>query len=69
MLGTPTLFTPNGSMLASRCVSVICFRFSRLINRSPQMLEMSNARMIAIKARNDVYPNIPAPGMSYLSNH
>ena len=54
MLGTPTLFTPNGSMLASRCVSVICLRFSRLMNLSPQMLEMSNARMIAINALKDV---------------
>ena len=54
MDGTPTLFTPNGSILASRCVSVICFRFSRLMKRSPQMLEMSNARMTAISARNDV---------------
>ena len=54
MLGTPTLFTPNGSMLASRCVSVICFRFNRLMNLSPQILEMSNARMMAINERNDV---------------
>ena len=54
MLGTPILFTPNGSMLASRCVSVICLRFSRLMNLSPQILEMSNARMIAINERKDV---------------
>ena len=54
MLGTPTLFTPNGSMLASRWVSVICFRLSRLMNLSPQMLEMSNARIIAINALNEV---------------
>ena len=52
--GTPTLLTPNGSIFASRCVSVICFRFSRWMKRSPQMLEMSNARMTAISERNDV---------------
>ena len=52
--GTPTLFTPKGSILASRCVSVICFRLSRLMKRSPQMLEMSNARITAISERNDV---------------
>ena len=52
--GTPTFCTPKGSIFASRCVSVICFRFSRWMKRSPQMLEMSSARMTAISARNDV---------------
>ena len=54
MLGTPTLLTPNGSVLASRCVSVICFFLSRLMNLSPHILDISNARITAIKARNEV---------------
>ena len=50
----PTLLTPNGSVLASRCVSVICFFLSRLMNLSPHILDISNARITAIKARNEV---------------
>jgi len=53
MLGTPTLFTPKGSMEASRCVSLICLRLSKLMKYSPNVAEMSNDRMTAINARND----------------
>lgn len=53
IVGTPTLFVLNGSMLASRCVSEICFRFSREMKYWPKIAEMSRARMMAISERND----------------
>ncbi len=40
--GTPIFFTPNGSMLASRAVSVICLRFRYLINFSPNHAEITS---------------------------
>jgi len=53
IVGTPTLLTLNGSMDASRCVSVICFLFSILMKYSPKIAEISRAKMIAINERND----------------
>ena len=53
IVGTPTFFTLKGSIEASRWVSVICFRFSKLIKYSPKMADINNERMTAIKERND----------------
>ena len=53
MVGTPTLPVLKGSMLASRCSSEICLRFSRVMKYCPKMEEMSNARMMAMSERND----------------
>ena len=62
MVGTPVLFTLNGSIDASRCVSVICLRFSKLMKYSPNIAEISSERITAINALNDTYPNMRAPG-------
>ena len=53
MVGTPTFFTLNGSMEASRCVSVICLFFNNLMKYSPKMAEISKAKMMAISERKD----------------
>jgi len=67
MDGTPFFSTPKGSMLASRCVSVICFLFKSLIKYSPKMAEISKANITAISDRNDTYPMIRAPDTSHCS--
>ena len=48
MDGTPFFSTPKGSMLASRCVSVICFRFNSFMKYSPKMADINNAKITAI---------------------
>jgi hypothetical protein len=52
--GTPTLFTPKGSMETSRCVSMMLRRCSILMKYSPKMVEMVKAKMMASNALNDM---------------
>ena len=52
--GTPIFFTPKGSILASRWVSVICLLFRYLINFSPNHADITSARMSASSARNEM---------------
>ena len=56
--GTPTLFTPNGSMEASRWVSLICFLRRYLMNFSPNQADIISERISARSARNDMYPHM-----------
>ena len=51
---TITFLTPNGSMLASRCVSVICLRFRNLMNFSPNHAEMTNDKIKAKRALKEI---------------
>ena len=67
--GTPIFFTPNGSMLASRCVSVICLVLRYLINFSPNQVEMTSDRMSASSARKEMYPHMPEPLMPNCSKN
>ena len=53
IVGTPTFFTLKGSIDASRWVSVICLRLSRLMKYSPKIAEINNDKMIAINERNE----------------
>lgn len=46
-------FTLKGSIDASRWVSVICLRLSRLMKYSPKIAEINNDKMIAINERNE----------------
>lgn len=52
--GTPIFLTPNGSILASRCVSVICLLFKNLMNFSPNQAEIMSDRMRANSARKEM---------------
>ena len=61
--GTPILFTPNGSILASRCVSVICLLFRYFMNLSPNHAEITSARISASRDLNEMYPHMCEPGM------
>ena len=63
MLGTPIFLTPKGSMLASRCTSVICFRLRYLINFSPNHADITNDNIMANSALNEMYPQMWAPDM------
>ena len=67
--GTPIFFTPNGSMEASRCVSVICLLLRYLMNRSPNHVEMTSERMSASNARKEMYPHMPDPLMPNCSKN
>ena len=53
IVGTPTFFTLKGSIDASRWVSVICLRLSRLMKYSPKIAEINSDKMIAINERNE----------------
>ena len=65
--GTPIFCTPKGSMLASRCVSVICLLFKNLINFSPIHAEIISDRISANNERNEMYPHICDPEIPYCS--
>jgi hypothetical protein len=65
--GTPIFLTPNGSMLASRCVSVICLLLRYLMNFSPNHAEITSERIRASSERNEMYPHMWAPLMPYCS--
>ena len=52
--GTPIFLTPKGSILASRCVSVICLLFKYLMNFSPNHAEMISERIRASNARKEM---------------
>ena len=52
--GTPIFFTPNGSMLASRAVSVICLRLRYLMNFSPNHAEITSDNISANSERNEM---------------
>ena len=52
--GTPILFTPKGSILASRCVSVICLPLRYLMNFSPNHADITNASINASSERNEM---------------
>ena len=56
--GTPIFFTPNGSILASRCTSVICLLFKYFMNFSPNQAEMASERIRASNARNEMSPHV-----------
>ena len=69
MEGTPTFCTPKGSMLASRCSSLMRWRFIHLIKYSPNQAEMTRASMRASNERNDMYDHMPEPGTPYCSRN
>ena len=52
--GTPIFFTPNGSIEASRCVSVICLLLRYLMNFSPNQAEITSDRMSANSDLNEM---------------
>ena len=67
--GTPILFTPKGSILASRCVSVICLPLRYLMNFSPNHADMISDSINASNERNDMYPHMWEPGMPNCSRN
>ena len=60
--GTLIFCTPNGSILASRCVSLMFRRFIHLMKYSPNQAEITKARISANSERNEMYDHIPVPG-------
>ena len=56
-------------MLASRCVSVICFFLRNLMNLSPNHAEMTREKMRASSDRNEMYPHMWEPLMPYCSKN
>ena len=57
MEGTPTFFSPKGSIDLSLAVSVICFLFRNLMKCSPNHDEITKASISANMARKEIYPH------------
>ena len=60
--GTLIFFTPKGSMEASRCVSLMWWRFIQRMKYSPNHAEMTRARMSARSERKEMYDHMAEPG-------